>query len=268
MLPMVGLRRTFPFCNSSTAVSLLADGIRRTSPLYSMLRRSTVYTSADKAKKLELDDEKYMTMNYYYKHIRRRKIMDLVKGKKTRLLLQGNFVASEQSGETQPSGLTRSDFEKTKEESEHLAASFEEMSLIERLAKIPQVSSTTQQVLANIKGDGPSYYAKGIIKGRFFSFQAGDELVMHKLKNVEIGDVIRLTQITEIGSANYTMQGAPFIDPTWWLIRARVIEHARGKKVLAARGKQRKGRRKKATMKPEFTKLEILQIKLNPALNL
>lgn len=125
------------------------------------------------------------------------------------------------------------------------------------------LSSQTATALRMLKEDGPRLYVKALLKGRPFTFSRGDILSMHRLADTNVGDIIRLTEVLEIGSPNFTLRGSYVVNPEWHVVRARVIEHSRGMKVLARRGKQRKGRRKKVSMKPRLSRLEILDISIN-----
>lgn len=121
--------------------------------------------------------------------------------------------------------------------------------------------------------DGPKYYAKVTLCGRQFqSVQVGDSITTHRIKGPLVGDILRLTQVREIGSPSCTLQAtgtgipgarsSPVIDPSFFTIRARVQSHAFGKQVPAKRGKQRKGRRKKLFARPHITNLKIVEISL------
>lgn len=128
------------------------------------------------------------------------------------------------------------------------------------------LSESTREALRRIAADGTRYYAKTVIKSRSFTVTKGDTILMHRLPEVSLGDVLRLSQIYEFGSANYTLRGKPYIDPHYLVVRAMVLEHGRGQKVSAKQGKQRKGRRKKVTIKPHTTKLRILDVSVDPSL--
>lgn len=122
--------------------------------------------------------------------------------------------------------------------------------------------------------DGPNYYAKVTLCGRQFqSVQVGDTLTTHRIKGPLIGDVLRLTQIREIGSPSCTLRatgtGIPgskytqFINPEYFVVRARVHSHSFGKEVPAKRGRQRKGRRKKIFSRPHITTLKVVEISIS-----
>lgn len=85
---------------------------------------------------------------------------------------------------------------------------------------------------------------------------------MHRLKDVQVGDIIKLDRIREIGSTDYTIKGNPWIDSKFCHIEACVVEHGRGAKVAAKEPKKRKGHQRKVTIKPLTTTLLIRDIKI------
>ena len=95
-----------------------------------------------------------------------------------------------------------------------------------------------------------------------FTISRQDQIVMHRLKDVQVGDIIKLDRIREIGSTDYTIKGNPWINSKFCHIEACVIEHGRGAKVAAKEPKKRKGHQRKVTIKPLTTTLLIRDIKI------
>ena len=120
------------------------------------------------------------------------------------------------------------------------------------------------EALNQLCADGPRYYVKATIKNRTFTLTKGDTVLMHRLKGPQVGDLLRLTQLNEIGSKHFTLKGHPYLSTERIVVRVRVMEHGRGSKVAAKEGKQRKGRRKKVTIKPLMTRLKVVEIALHP----
>lgn len=75
--------------------------------------------------------------------------------------------------------------------------------------------------------------------------------------------MIKLDRIREIGSADFTVKGSPWINPEFCHIEACVVENGRGAKVEAKEPKKRKGHQRKVTIKPLTTTLLIRDIKIN-----
>lgn len=108
----------------------------------------------------------------------------------------------------------------------------------------------------------PKIYAKVNIFNFPFTVARHDFIVMHRIKDVKVGDVLKLDRIRELGTADYTVKGRPWISPDLFEIEATVMEHGRGAKVIAKQPKQRKGHRRFVTNKPLTTTLRIRDIKI------
>lgn len=121
----------------------------------------------------------------------------------------------------------------------------------------------TGNLLKSISEEYPRLYAKINIYNFPFTVSRQDRIIMHRLKDVKIGDVIKLDRIREIGSPNFTIKGNPWINPEYFSIEACVIEQGRGAKVNAKEPKKRKGHQKNSTIKPLTTTLLIKDIKIN-----
>lgn len=129
--------------------------------------------------------------------------------------------------------------------------------------EVSTTTTTTQSLLSKISEQFPKIYAKVNIFNFPFTVSRQDQIVMHRLKDVQVGDVIKLDRIREIGSTDYTIKGNPWIDTKFCDIEACVIEHGRGAKVSAKEPKKRKGHQRKVTIKPLTTTLLIRDIKVN-----
>jgi ribosomal protein L21 len=251
-LGLQSIRRHLTMHSFSMEKSLNSPALRKTEEILPSSER-----------KRELLDKRYMTMNYYWPTLRRKRIFD-------------NFKASQRREKIEEDGeATRSDYVMRHSEAIALAEAHDAAHALAQIrnkelkpvAAAATKKTTSQMSLEEALGvlrcDGPHYFAKAIIKGRFFTFACGDQLVMNRLHGVSIGAILRLTQVTEIGSPNLTWQGSPFLEAASAgaiVVRARVLSHTLGKEVLAARGKQRKGHRKHRTATPPITILEIIQI--------
>lgn len=124
----------------------------------------------------------------------------------------------------------------------------------------------TVEALKHLHADGPNYYVKLTMKNRHLTVTKDDVIVTHRLKGPLVGDILRMTQVRELGSPNFTLKGSPFVDPQYFVVRTRVLSHTYGKEVAARRGKQRKGHRKRIVISPHITTLKVLEISVNKAL--
>ena len=120
----------------------------------------------------------------------------------------------------------------------------------------------TKDLLTKISEQQPNLYAKVNIYNFPFTVSRQDRIVMHRLKDVRVGDIIQLDRIREVGSTDYTRKGRPWVDPKYCPVEACVIEHGRGAKVQAKEPKKRKGHQKNKTIKPLTTTLLIRDIQI------
>ena len=121
---------------------------------------------------------------------------------------------------------------------------------------------STGENLEKIASQYPKFYAKVNIFNFPFTVSRQDRIVLHRLKDVKVGDILKLDRIRELGSPDFTIKGQPWINPKFCHVEACVIEHGRGAKVEAKKPKKRKGHQKNKTIKPLTTTLLIRDIKL------
>lgn len=129
----------------------------------------------------------------------------------------------------------------------------------------PPSPPITENLLQKVAEDYPRLYAKVNIFNFPFTVSRQDRIVLNRLKDVKIGDILKLDRIREVGSPNFTIKGHPWINPQFCNIEACVIENGLGAKVKAKEPKKRKGHQKNSTIKPLTTTLLIRDIKINPA---
>lgn len=88
---------------------------------------------------------------------------------------------------------------------------------------------------------------------------------MPRLRDVKVGDVLKLDEIHELGSRDYTVRGNPVISPEKVHVEATVIEHTKGTMEIKFKKKRRKGYQKTIKHKHPFTRLRIGDIVINPS---
>ena len=84
-----------------------------------------------------------------------------------------------------------------------------------------------------------------------------DLLTVPRLKDVQVGDVLALSEIHEVGSREFTMRGSPVIPPQKVRVEATVVEHTKGKMEVIFKKKRRKGYQKTIKHKQTYTRLRI-----------
>ncbi|KAI8866887.1 hypothetical protein GQ42DRAFT_127579, partial [Ramicandelaber brevisporus] len=80
--------------------------------------------------------------------------------------------------------------------------------------------------------------------GRPFTVTNNDVIVMDRMKRLNVGDIIQLDKVRELGTQDYTLRGKPFLNPSYSDIQAVVIEHAEGPVRTVTKMKRRKGYRR------------------------
>lgn len=118
--------------------------------------------------------------------------------------------------------------------------------------------------LKKIKVQDPNLYAKLLVHNFPFTVVQTDLLVTHRMKDVQVGDIITLDNVREVGSTDYKLCGRPVLPKGSVSVTATIMEHTHGAKVRARMRKQRKGRRPLKTIKPPVTILRVQKIHVNP----
>ncbi|KAI9503721.1 hypothetical protein GGI25_006472 [Coemansia spiralis] len=123
-------------------------------------------------------------------------------------------------------------------------------------------SSKTAELISRLR-DQQKYYATVVIKGRPFTVTQNDIVVMDRIKELELGDSLALTQVTELGSRDYTIKGQPFVDPSLYSIKATVIEHPDGKLFTVTKKRRRTAHQKTTYHRNHYTMLRISLVDIN-----
>ncbi|RDX54302.1 hypothetical protein K466DRAFT_536569 [Polyporus arcularius HHB13444] len=116
--------------------------------------------------------------------------------------------------------------------------------------------STTPNALSLIRSQ-PSQYVVASLAGRKYLLTSRDLLTVPRLKDVKVGDVLRLSDIHEIGSREYTVRGNPVIPSEQVRVEATVVEHTKGRMELIFKKKRRKGYERTVQHKQTYTRLRI-----------
>ncbi|KAI0766924.1 ribosomal protein L21-like protein [Trametes elegans] len=103
----------------------------------------------------------------------------------------------------------------------------------------------------------PSHYVVASVAGRKYLLTPRDLLTVPRLKDVKVGDVLRLSDIHELGSREYTIRGSPTIPADHVRVEATVVEHTKGRMETIFKKKRRKGYERTVTHKQTYTRLRI-----------
>ncbi|KAI7886834.1 hypothetical protein K492DRAFT_203089 [Lichtheimia hyalospora FSU 10163] len=126
-----------------------------------------------------------------------------------------------------------------------------------------QTDATSSQGLLTKLRDQLRYYAIAEIAGRPLLITKNDKVVVHRLKDVNVGDVIKLDRVRELGSKDYTIKGSPFVDEKYYDINATVIEHTKSKLIRIVKKKRRKNYKRTIEHKQTHTVLRINNLDIN-----
>jgi large subunit ribosomal protein L21 len=127
----------------------------------------------------------------------------------------------------------------------------------------PVVPSSTAAALDFIRSQ-PSQYVVASIVGRKYILTPSDTLSIPRLRDVNVGDVLLLDEINELGSRDFTLRGNPSIPASRVQVHATVLEHTKGPMEFIYKKKRRKGYQKRKTHKQTYTRLRIGDIHILP----
>jgi len=97
-------------------------------------------------------------------------------------------------------------------------------------------------------------YAIVEIAGQQFKVQKDDEIFVHRLDS-EPGKKLEFNEVLLVEDKGKISVGKPFVEGT--TVTAKVLEHARGDKVIVFKKKRRKGFQKATGHRQDFTKIQI-----------
>ncbi|KAH9935884.1 ribosomal protein L21-like protein [Epithele typhae] len=103
----------------------------------------------------------------------------------------------------------------------------------------------------------PSQYIVASVAGQKYILSPRDLLTVPRLNDVKVGDVLKLSNIHEIGSREYTVRGSPIIPLEHVNVEATVVEHTKGPMQFIVKMKRRKGYKRTVQHKQTYTRLRI-----------
>ena len=110
----------------------------------------------------------------------------------------------------------------------------------------------------------PSHYISAHIHGRPYLVTAGDIVRLpFRMPGVVPGDILRLNRASSLGSRDYTLKGAPYIDERIFECRARVMGTEAEPMRIKEKTKRRNRKVKTVKSKHKFTILRISDVRIN-----
>lgn len=95
-------------------------------------------------------------------------------------------------------------------------------------------------------------------QGRQFSVSEGDVLIVNRYPKTEAGSTVEIKEVLAAGEGDAFKVGKPFL--TGAVVRAKVLENKRGKKVVVFKKKKRKGMERKRGHRQELSVIKIESI--------
>lgn len=131
-----------------------------------------------------------------------------------------------------------------------------------KLDTLRQVQTSAYDTSATVQKlrDQLRYYAVAEIAGRPFLITKNDKVIVNRLKDVKVGDVLKLDKVRELGSKDYTLKGSPYVPETVFSINATVIEHTKSKLIQIVKKKRRKNYKRTIEHKQTHTVLRISDV--------
>ena len=105
-------------------------------------------------------------------------------------------------------------------------------------------------------------YAIVEIAGQQFKVEKNDEIFVHRLDG-EPGTKLEFTEVLLVDQDGKISVGKPYVDGS--KITGKILEHARGDKVIVFKKKRRKGFQKETGHRQDFSKILIENIALKGA---
>ncbi|KAI9249937.1 ribosomal protein L21-like protein [Helicostylum pulchrum] len=133
--------------------------------------------------------------------------------------------------------------------------------LLDTLRQV-QTSAVEQDTVTSVQKlrEQLRYYAVAEIAGRPFLITKNDKVIVNRLNDVKIGDVIKLDKVRELGSKDYTLKGSPYVPENVFDINATVIEHTKSKLIQIVKKKRRKNYKRTIEHKQTHTVLRISNV--------
>ncbi|KAG2181311.1 hypothetical protein INT43_008894 [Umbelopsis isabellina] len=124
------------------------------------------------------------------------------------------------------------------------------------------VDDVTKQAANKIR-DQLRFYAVAEIAGRPLLITKNDLVTVNRLRDVSVGDVLKLDKVRELGSKDYVLRGQPYVSEQLFNIQATVVEHTKSKMISIVKKKRRKNYKRTITHKQTHTVLRISNVDVN-----
>lgn len=177
------------------------------------------------------------------------------------------FNSTTQHVEPPTDGFNASEVTSTSpDNAQEIASSSSSTSSTSPLSSTPSpatISPSITELLPHLAAQ-PSHYISAHIHGRPYLVTAGDIVRLpFRMPGVMPGDVLRLNRASSLGSRDYTLKGAPYLDERIFECRARVMGTESEPLRLKEKTKRRNRKINIVKSKHKFTILRISELKIN-----
>lgn len=126
----------------------------------------------------------------------------------------------------------------------------------------PEAAESISQLMPLLRTQ-PNHYITAHIWGRPYLVQEGDQIRLpFKMPGVLPGDILRLDRASTLGSRDFTLKGAPYIDERLYECRATVTGTESEPLRTKVKTKRRQRRNKTVRSKHQYTIMRITELKL------
>ncbi|EFR03604.1 hypothetical protein MGYG_06598 [Nannizzia gypsea CBS 118893] len=109
----------------------------------------------------------------------------------------------------------------------------------------------------------PSHYITAHLHARPYLLTAGDTLRLpFRMPNVQAGDVLRLNRASNIGSRDFTLKGAPYLDERLFECRVRVMGVEAEPLRIKEKTKRRQRHVQRVKSKHKYTILKVVDVRV------
>ncbi|CAO3600665.1 unnamed protein product [Absidia cylindrospora] len=116
------------------------------------------------------------------------------------------------------------------------------------------MSTINNQTSNTLDSNTSSYVQKLRDQLRFYA------VIVNRLNDVKVGDVLQLDRVRELGSKDYSLMGQPYVQDSIYDIQATVIEHTKSKLIQIVKKKRRKNYKRTIEHKQTHTVLRISKV--------
>ena len=132
-------------------------------------------------------------------------------------------------------------------------------------AASPRLGASPTQLLKSLEALRlqPQHYAKVQVDGKAYTLTKGDLLHLPtRLKQTQIGDTLRLTHATMIGSRDFTIRGKHYVRDNLFECLVTVVEHTKQPMLRTIKRKRRNRHVKQIESKQPYTVLRVSELKV------